>query len=261
MIQLVFVLISFFASVIGSICGIGGGVIIKPVLDSFGILDVKTISFLSGCTVLSMSAYSVIRAKLSKELLVDAKIGTALAIGAAFGGVIGKGMFQMLIIRFDQNRVGAVQAGTLIIITLGTLLYSINKDKIKTHQIKNVVLCVAVGMVLGILSSFLGIGGGPINLVILYYFFSMQTKTAAQNSLYIILFSQITSLVNTIATKTVPSFEPSLLAFMVVGGLLGGYYGRIINKKINSGKVDQLFMILMGIIILINIYNVIKFTV
>lgn len=261
MIQLVFALISFFASIIGSICGIGGGVIIKPVLDSFGILDVKTISFLSGCTVLSMSAYSIIRAKLSKELLVEAKIGTALAIGAAFGGVIGKIMFQMLISRFDQNRVGAVQAGTLILITLGTLLYTIYKDKVKTHQIKNIVVCITVGMVLGILSSFLGIGGGPINLVILFYFFSMQTKTAAQNSLYIILFSQIASLVNTITTKTIPSFEPSLLVLMVVGGLLGGYFGRIINKKINSKKVDRLFIVLMGIIILINIYNVTKFTI
>lgn len=35
----------FFASVIGAICGIGGGVIIKPVLDSVGILDVTAISF------------------------------------------------------------------------------------------------------------------------------------------------------------------------------------------------------------------------
>ncbi|MEI3183290.1 MAG: sulfite exporter TauE/SafE family protein [Lachnospiraceae bacterium] len=39
------------------------------------------------------------------------------------------------------------------------------------------------------MSSFLGIGGGPINLVVLLYFFSMDTKAAAQNSLYIILFS------------------------------------------------------------------------
>ena len=261
MIKLISILISFFASTIGSICGIGGGVIIKPVLDAFGILDVKTVSFLSGCTVLSMSAYSIIRAKLSKELLVEAKVGSALAIGGAVGGIFGKVIFQLLISRSEQNRVGAVQAGILIIITIGTLLYTIYKDKIKTHQIKNIVFCITIGIILGIISSFLGIGGGPINLVILFYFFSMGTKTAAQNSLYIILFSQITSLVNTIATKTVPSFEPLLLILMVVGGLLGGYFGRLINKKINSKKVDQLFIVLMCIIILINIYNVIKFTI
>ena len=46
-----------------------------------------------------------------------------------------------------------------------------------------------MSITLGILSSFLGIGGGPINLVVLFFFFSMDTKTAAQNSLYTILFS------------------------------------------------------------------------
>lgn len=51
-------LVCFAASVVGSICGIGGGVIIKPVLDAFGIMDVSTLSFLSGCTVLSMTTYS-----------------------------------------------------------------------------------------------------------------------------------------------------------------------------------------------------------
>ena len=43
------------ASAIGAIAGIGGGVIIRPVLDSFHVMA-ATVSFLSGCTVLSMSA-------------------------------------------------------------------------------------------------------------------------------------------------------------------------------------------------------------
>ena len=58
--------IAFGASVVGAICGIGGGVIIKPLLDSFGIASVSEISFLSGCTVLSMSCYSVGKALAAK---------------------------------------------------------------------------------------------------------------------------------------------------------------------------------------------------
>ena len=54
MIYLIFLVVCFAASIVGAICGIGGGVIIKPVLDSFGVLDVTAISFLSGCTVLSL---------------------------------------------------------------------------------------------------------------------------------------------------------------------------------------------------------------
>ena len=49
---LIFV-ICLLASMTGSICGIGGGVIIKPVLDALGIMSVSAISFLSGMPVLS----------------------------------------------------------------------------------------------------------------------------------------------------------------------------------------------------------------
>lgn len=254
-----FFLISFVASIIGAICGIGGGVIIKPLLDSFGVMDVKTISFLSGCTVLAMSTYSFVVSKVKKESLVDMKIGTPLAVGAAVGGIFGKNLFQTLVGSFDQNHVGAMQAGCLLLLTLGTLIYTIYKERIRTYHVKSLLICLLVGLVLGILSSFLGIGGGPINLVVLFFFFSMPTKTAAQNSLYIILFSQITSLVSTLVTRTVPDFSVLLLVLMAGGGILGGFCGRKINRKIDSHKVDLLFMGLMVVIIGINIYNMYRF--
>lgn len=191
---------------------------------------------------------------------VDMKTGTPLAIGAAIGGVAGKMMFQYLSDMFaDKDMVGAVQAACLMVITLGTLIYTINKSRIKTHRLTNVAVCVVIGLVLGILSSFLGIGGGPINLVVLFYFFSMDTKTAAANSLYIILFSQITSLANTLITGTVPEFDMILLVLMVIAGIGGGMAGRSINKKMDSDMVDKLFIGLMVVLILINIYNIYRF--
>lgn len=244
----------------GAICGIGGGVLIKPLLDAFGVLSVSTISFLSGCTVLSMSCYSVVKAKMSGDSLVDMKTGTPLAVGAALGGVAGKMMFQYLTDMFaDKDQVGAIQAVCLLLITFGTMLYTIRKDKIRTHHVKNIAACIAIGLVLGICSSFLGIGGGPINLVVLFFFFSMDTKTAAQNSLYIILFSQITSLINTLVTRTVPEFSIILLILMVCGGILGGMAGRAINKKIDGSVVNRLFIGLMGVIMLICVYNIYQF--
>ena len=257
---LIFLGVSFGASVVGAICGIGGGVLIKPILDAFGVLSVASISFLSGCTVLSMSCYSVLKARLSKESLVDLKTGTPLAIGAAIGGVTGKMMFQYLSDMFtNKDQVGAIQAVCLLMIPLGTMIYTLKKDQIKTLHVQNPLVCIAIGLVLGICSSFLGIGGGPINLVVLFYFFSMDTKTAAQNSLYIILFSQITSLVNTLITHTVPEFEVGLLILMVGGGILGGAAGRIVNKRMDVNMVNKLFIGLMAVIMLICAYNIYQF--
>ena len=60
-------IISILSSTIGSITGIGGGVIIKPVLDMTGLLSVSVISFLSGCTVLTMSTVSLIRSRKTNK--------------------------------------------------------------------------------------------------------------------------------------------------------------------------------------------------
>lgn len=249
-------IISALASVIGAICGIGGGVIIKPTLDIFQIASVSTISFLSGCTVLCMSLYSVGKAVASKESMIHFKTATPLSIGAVIGGILGKQLFtSMKEMLSNSDAIGAVQAFCLLIITIGTLIYTLKKHKIKTLHVENALLCVVIGLFLGTMSSFLGIGGGPINLVVLYFFFSMETKTAAQNSLYIILFSQAASLISSIVTNTVPEFEVSALVLMSIGGIFGGMLGRLLNRRMSSKAVDRLFIALMIMIIFISSYN------
>ena len=49
-----------------------------------------------------------------------------------------------------------------------------------------------VGVIDTINRGFDTVIGGPFNMAVLFYFFSMGTKTAAQNSLYVILISQLT---------------------------------------------------------------------
>lgn len=256
----VFFLVSLCASAVGAICGIGGGVIIKPVLDLLHLETVATISFLSGCTVLSMSCYSVGRAILAGEKRVSLSTGTPMAIGAAVGGLLGSQLFSAVKSLFENpNAVGSVQAACLAVVTAGTLLYTVRKAHIRTHRVESKAACVAIGLALGCMSSFLGIGGGPINLVVLYFFFSMETKTAAANSLYIIFFSQLASLLATIATGSVPSFRPLVLVWMVAGGIGGGIVGRSLNKRMDDRAVDKLFIALMAVIIGISIMNSIRY--
>lgn len=256
---MVFFVVSLFASVIGAICGIGGGVIIKPVLDMLAVESVAAVNFLSGCTVLSMSSYSVAKSLIKKEKIVDMATGTPLAVGAALGGIIGKELFSFVKESVSAPEIlGAVQAIMLGIITVGTLIYTVNKNKIHTHCVKNKLVCIVIGFSLGVMSSFLGIGGGPINLVVLFFFFSMETKVAAANSLYIIFFSQLANLITAVATKSVPEFDVITLVLMICGGIGGGIIGRHLNKKINSFTVDKLFIGLMVLIVLICVYNAVK---
>lgn len=257
--EILYFLVSFLSSIAGAICGIGGGVIIKPVLDMLQMGSASTINFLSGCTVLSMSLYSVARMMRGGEKKVDTVTGTPLAIGAAIGGLVGKALFNLLRSQFaNGGMVSGVQATILGVITVGTLIYTILKARITTRHSSGAIFCLAVGLLLGIMSSFLGIGGGPINLVVLFYFFDMETKTAAANSLYIILFSQLASLLMTLLGGTVPNYHPVLLVLMVGGGIGGGIVGRKLNKKIDVHTVERLFMGLMLVIIGICVYNTVR---
>ncbi len=253
-------LIALLSSAVGAICGIGGGVVIKPVMDMFRIDSVAAISFLSGCTVLSMSCYTVGRAMLAGEGRVDVKTGTPLALGAALGGLAGKALFTAVRDLFRQSdMVGAVQSACLAAITLGTLAYTLCKARIHTHRLTAPAACCAVGLALGICSSFLGIGGGPINLVVLYYFFSMDTRTAAANSLYIILFSQLASLLATLIAGTIPDLQLMMLVWMIAGGIGGGIIGRACSRRMDDRAVEKLFMGLMGVIIAISLFNCFRF--
>lgn len=260
MLYLFYFLICIAATTLGAISGIGGGVIIKPVMDAVSGLSVSTISFLSGCTVLGMSVVSVLRGR-GGDARIESKKGTLLAIGGAVGGVSGKWIFDLAKSSFGNDRlVGAIQSILMIILTLSVLIYVLNKAKIRTLSVEKPVACAAIGLILGMMSSFLGIGGGPINLAVLYFFFSMDTKTAALNSLYIILFSQIASFCSTVFQGMVPNFDVPVLIVMVAGGILGGFIGRAFSKKMRTSQVDTLFRWMLVMITAISCYNLYHYT-
>lgn len=256
--EIVFVcFVCLAASTIGGICGVGGGVVIKPLLDATGIMSVSTLSFLSGLTVLTMACVNVMKSRKSSEL--DAKRSIPLGLGAAVGGVAGKYLFDIIKKTVGNDQlVGGIQAIVLGIMVLGTLLYVINKSKIRSRDIRNPVAAVVIGLLLGIASSFLGIGGGPMNLAVLYYFFSMDTKKAAINSILVILLSQIASLMFSLASNTVPDFNWGMLIAMAGAGALGGFLSSYLHKKLSAELTDKLFIGLLVIILMICAYNAIR---
>lgn len=252
--QIIFLFcVCLFATTIGGISGVGGGVIIKPVLDATAGMPVATISFLSGCTVLAMSLTTILRSR-KDPIKVQKREGIPLALGAAVGGILGKELFDMAV-KAGGNTASTIQQILMILLTVGVMLYTIYRPRIKTMQVKHLLACGIIGFSLGILSSFLGIGGGPFNLAVLYYFFSMDTKTAALNSVNIILYSQIASFLNTVLRGNVPEFDVLVMVFMVVGGVAGGLLGRFISKRLTNSGVDKLFFALLIGITALSCYN------
>lgn len=260
--ELLYFLECFLATCIGAICGIGGGIIIKPVLDATHTMSVVQISFLSSCTILAMTSYSVIKDRVSGKSNVKMHICLPLFIGAAVGGITGKEIFSSLVSKLpSQSGVGRIQAVVMLLISIFTFSYTAFRDRIKTHCFDNPALNLSVGILLGMMSAFLGIGGGGINIIIFYYFYSMTTKDAACYSLYVIFFSQVLNIARTIQSNTVPEVKLLTLILMFVGGIAGGILGRFINRKVEEKTAARLFLCAMGLVILVNIYNIYCFSV
>lgn len=252
-------MVCLIASTIGSIVGAGGGVIIKPVLDMIGILPVSTVSFCSGCTVLVMAICSLLRGR-KNAVKLEVRTSTVLAIGAIIGGLVGKWLFEQVRNGFGSEQLlGAIQSVALTVITIGVFLYVCNKNRLPSKHVSNLAAVVVIGVFLGVISSFLGIGGGTSNVAVLFFFFSMDAKQAAKNSLYIIVFSQVASILTSVVTASVPAFSWLHLISMMLGGVVSAFVGSAISKRIDNRGVEKLLKILLAIIIVIDCYNTVKY--
>ncbi len=259
MLSLVLFLVCLAATGLGAVGGFGGGVIIKPVVDAMGVLPVSTVSFLSTCTVLCMSVVSVARSR-GRGAPLELRQAVPLAVGAALGGIAGKLMFDWVQLRFSNEAVlGLAQAIVLIVLTAAVMVSVLRRGKSRTFQIRNLAGTAAIGLVLGAISSFIGIGGGPFNVAALLLFFSMDAKTAAKNSIFIVLLCQAANLALTLLRGTVPAFSWAHLAVMALGGVGGALIGAAVSKRVGPRAVEILVIGLMAFVIVTNVYNVAVF--
>lgn len=253
--KLLYFIIAILATTIGSSTGMGGGVIIKPVLDVLGDFDVETIGMLSSITVFAMSLVSVGK-QLRNQAKVDGKVAIPLALGSVAGGIIGNKILDAALSNQDMSKVKVIQNMVLAALLIVIFFYMLNKDRLPKLGLTGYPISIVTGVVLGIFSSFLGIGGGPINVAAFIFLFAYDTKTSAVYSLITILFSQISKLGTVMFTKGFGGYNFSILPFMIIGGILGGFIGAEINKRLPEKRVDFLFNAAQIAIFGICIFNI-----
>ncbi len=255
---LIYFILALFATTVGSLTGMGGGVIIKPLMDVLGDFDVQSIGVVSSITVFSMAVVSVGK-QIKAKTEIPFKTAIPLGMGSVAGGFFGEKLLTFIVNSLNANSiVTVVQNCVLAVLIFGVFIYMKNKEKIKGKSLDGIVVSLAVGVFLGICSSFLGIGGGPINVALIIYLFSVSTKSATVCSLITILFAQISKLTTVALTTGFSSFDLSVAPLMIVGAILGGFLGAGFNKKCSEKTVEKAFNGVQLLVLGITAFNIIR---
>lgn len=255
---MIYLFIAFGASLIGAISGLGGGVIIKPILDLVGDYSASTIALLSACTVLAMSVTALLR-NLHAKIPIKLRLSVLLSAGAFAGGYLGNFLFDCALRGFfHAAAVTLLQNLLLTGLLIGVLVYMNRfRNRVGFHLQASPVI-IGVGLCLGAVSSFLGIGGGPINMVVLTLFFSMDTKSAAVHSILLIFFSQTAKLTTVALSSGFVGQDLTMLWLMIPAGIIGGLLGAKLHHKLPARRIVTVFNFTVAFIILVSLFNCVR---
>ena len=162
----------------------------------------------------------------------------------------------MLLNIMDESLIKCAQAIILAALLI-VVLININTSH-KNLEVKNRFVILIIGFSLGFISSFLGIGGGPINVAVFVFFFNIDMKNATVYSIATILFSQASKLVTIGLNGGFMKYDLSLLLFALPAAILGGIVGTAVNHRSDKKIITMIFNVSVFMIILLNVYNAVN---
>jgi uncharacterized membrane protein YfcA len=260
---IIYFFVIFFSNAAGAISGMGGGVIIKPVLDFIGRHSLREISFYSCAAVFTMSISSTYR-QIKNGVRIDIGAALSIAAGSLSGGAGGDVLLNRALALFGSDRRVRIIQYVIMILSLIIILIdnqnnNKNDNKYKREKKRLIspgkAVYFAVGAALGALSTFLGIGGGPVNVAAMTFFFGMDVKTATVYSIVTIFFAQSAKLINIGTTSGFGIYDLSVLWAAIPAALLGGYAGGLLSGKMKAAQVKKLYGVVVLLVLFINIYN------
>lgn len=258
MLQLIYSAVILAATTLGAFVGLGGGVIIKPILDFIGAEPRMQVDFLSSVAVFTMSVVSTAK-QIKNKVEFKKNIVLLIAIGSIAGGFLGSFCMEMLESIAPSDTVRCIQAFVLAALLTFVCIY-VAKERKSFNVGNNAVICI-VGLSLGFIASFLGIGGGPINVAVLTLFFSMNVKESAVYSVAIIFFSQLSKLTTMFVSSGIEAYSHQwkTLLFILPAAILGGIIGSGFNRKSDDKIIRSVFTAVMIFLVALNVYNGINY--
>ncbi len=234
--QLWLVPLGFAAGILGSMIGLGGGVIVVPVLTFLGFPPTVAASN-SLFAALSNAAASTL--SYSKQKRIEYSLGIKLGLLSIPGTVLGAVMSTDVAPDIFKILFGLVLIASAAYIFLRKKL----EAKEKTISKQMIVFVIGASFFAGMISSFFGIGGGVIFVPLMVVGMGMAMKKAAPTSQMILLFA---SLSGTVVHSLLGHPDFLQAGLLSIGSFIGGLVGARLSIDIR----ERYLQILVSLVIL-----------
>ena len=258
---------AYLAGLLGSLTGLGGGVVVIPLLTmAFGVDFHYAIG---AALIASISTSSGSGSAYVKEGITNIRLGMFLEIATTVGAVAGAtiaiwlhtntiAIIYGIVLIFTaymtqrrhtdhQNVVGSEMANRLKL--FGTYP---TKEGVKSYQLRHVGGGFSVMLVAGALSGILGIGSGVLKVLAMDNIMKVPFKVSTTTSNFMIGVTACASAVIYIQRGYI---EPGIAFPVMVGVLAGALTGARLLKRLNVSLLRKIFAVVILLVAADMIYN------
>lgn len=251
-------IISIVAGLLGSILGLGGGIIITPVLTLLFGIDIKYAIGASIVSVIATSSGAAIA--YIKDKITNMRIGMFLEIATTTGAITGAFISGLISTKFLYIIFGMLLLYSAIAmlkkgkseLPTGVELHPIAKklnlngeyyDKVLQKQVVYNVTGVYGGFgmmyVAGVISGLLGIGSGIFKVMAMDLFMKLPLKVSSATSNFMI---GVTAAASAGVYLIRGDIDPKISAPVALGVLMGATVGTRIMQNLKSKTIRKLFI-------------------
>ena len=258
-----FMLIAVLAGFLGSLVGLGGGIIITPALTILFGIDIKYAIGASIVAVIATSSGSAIA--FVKDHISNMRVGMLLEVFTAAGGVVGAlmtGIFssKLLYIFFSlillNSFYGMLKKTGLITklkkeeekvvndkyadrYKLNSTYYDKATGKTIAYNVTNVPQGSLVMFGAGFASGLLGIGSGAFKVVALDSYMKLPIKVSTATSNFMM---GVTATASALIYFFNGTINPAIAAPIAIGTLIGSRTGAKVMQRLDAKYIRYIFL-------------------
>lgn len=201
-----FVAIGLLAGLLSGMFGVGGGTVIVPLLVLLLNYDQRLAAGTSLAAIVPTAAVGVVAYAVSGS--VDWFAGILLAVGAVVGAQLG----TWLLPRVSQTALRWGFVVFLVVVIVSLFLVVPSRDAELEMTVVSAIALVIVGVLTGILSGLIGVGGGIVVVPVLMIAFGTNDLVARGTSLLMMIPTAVSGTIGNVVRRNV-----DLRAAIVIG--------------------------------------------